>query len=121
MGDTRCCGHSTMSVKGCPLQPEGTHELGSPGKITTRAWQPIAEGHRDHIGWHAPYRTIEGMPAMTSASTMVERRCATTIVVRFFMRLSSAFCTRCSLALSRALVACAGNLSRQACDLLWRL
>ena len=46
---------------------------------------------------------------MTSASTIVDRRCATTMVVRAFMRLSSAFCTRCSLALSKALVACTGN------------
>ena len=45
-------------------------------------------------------------PAMTSAPTMVERRCATTMVVRPTMRLFSASCTIRSLVLSSALVAC---------------
>ena len=49
---------------------------------------------------------MQDLPAMVSASTMVDSRCATTIVVRAFIRDSSAFCTRYSLALSSALVAC---------------
>ena len=66
-------------------------------------------GPEEHMSWTgraAQGRVLRGLPAMTSASTMVDRRCATTMVVRFFMSASSAFCTRCSLALSRALVAC---------------
>ena len=47
----------------------------------------------------------DSSPAIVSASTMVERRCATTMVVRPFIRPSRAFCTKCSLALSSALVA----------------
>mmetsp|Transcript_66118 Transcript_66118/g.162771 ORF Transcript_66118/g.162771 Transcript_66118/m.162771 type:complete len:175 (+) Transcript_66118:114-638(+) len=42
---------------------------------------------------------------MLSALRIVERRCATTITVRPFMRLSRALCTIFSLALSSALVA----------------